>query len=203
MAKRIKYTADIFDDLFIDAMGGDSVALDQYRDYARKLAKQVNQQLLETERRGLETEASRLASDFLGNKKRFKENVNNMGLDDLQKEVDALLSVRSTSDYSIPYAVETRGEIERLKSAMLKASFTANDKSAEYHLNEILKTNAWEEFKKSYNGTNLIFSSLVDAVNRGSTIDDFMRAYGQYADKDNKKDRIDLAQAWRKFGGRW
>lgn len=203
MAKRVKYSAELFDDLFIDAMGGDSVAIDQYKDYARKLAKQVNQQLLETERKGIESESYRLASVFLGDKKRFKENVSNLSIDELRSEVDALLSVRNTKDYSIPYAVKANAEIRSLKSAITKGGFVVNDATAQYHLNEILKSGAWEEYKKSYNGTGPLFSSLVDAVNKGQTINDFMAAYNQYADKDNKTDRLDLAQSWTVFAGRW
>ena len=86
MARKQRITSQMMDDLFIDLMGGDSSALDQYRDYARKLAKQINQQLLETERKGIETEAQRLAQDYLGeDRTRFKENVSKMSIDDVPR----------------------------------------------------------------------------------------------------------------------
>ena len=127
MARKQQITSQLMDDLFIDLMGGDSDALDQYRDYARKLAKQINQQLLETERKGIETEAQRLAQDYLGEDRvRFKENVSKMSIDELQDQVDAMLSVRNTKDYSIPYAIESQAQIDKISDAMVDAGPTSH-----------------------------------------------------------------------------
>lgn len=202
MGKRQKYTAQLFDDLFIDAMGGDSAALDQYKDYARKLAKQVNQQLLEIERGELETESYRVARGFLGEKKRFKESILNMDIEDIQKEVDALLSVRATRDYSIPYAKQVEQEIESISDAMARAGVDMSDAHVAYQINEMFKTGAWKEYRKAHGRSTDLIQAAQDEFKRGKTINDLMDAYKQYADRDGI-DRIDLAQSWSLFAGKW
>lgn len=203
MSKRVKYTAQLFDDLFIDAMGGDSVALDEYRDYARKLAKQVNQQLLETERRGIDSEAARVARGFLGDdRKRFKENVSNMDIDELQDQVDALLSVRNTRDYSIPYAIESQEQIDKLSEAMARAGIDIEDAHVAYQINEMFKTGAWKEYRKAHGRSTNLIQAAQEEFKKGKTVDDLMDAYRQYADRDGT-DRIDLVQSWELFAGTW
>ena len=203
MSKRVKYTAQLFDDLFIDAMGGDSVALDQYRDCARRLAKQVNQQLLETERRDIDSEAARVARGFLGeDRRRFRENVSGMDIEDLQNQVDALLAVRNTRDYSIPYAVQSQEQIEKLSEAMERAGVDISDAHVAYQINEMFKTGAWKEYRKAHGRSTNLIQAAQEEFKKGKTVDDLMDAYRQYVDRD-ETDRIDLVQSWELFAGTW
>ena len=196
MAKQ-KITSQLMDDLFVDAMGGDSVALDAYRDYARKLAKQVNQQLLQMERRDLETEAGRLASEFLGDKKRFKENINRMSIDDLQDQVDKMLEVRNTKDYSLPYAIKSAEEIDAISEAMQSAGADMKDAHAAYQLNELLKTGAWQEYKKAHGKSTNLIQAAYDEFRKGKTVDDLLSAYDDY--KQGGDDAPDLVESWESF----
>ena len=92
MARRKIVTAQEMNDLFVDAMGGDWQAESEYREAARLLAKRSNQQLLEQERRGIEGEAYRRAQYALGDeRKRFKENVKNLGKLDTSEKIGNVL----------------------------------------------------------------------------------------------------------------
>ena len=198
MARKQQITSQMMDDLFIDLMGGDSAALDQYRDYARKLAKQINQQLLETERKGLETEAQRLAQDYLGeDRTRFKENVSKMSIDELQDQVDAMLSVRSTKDYSIPYAIESQEQIEKISSAMSDAGVDMDDPHVAYQMNELLKTEAWKEYKKAHGKSTNLIQAAQNEFQKGKTVDDLLSAYEDY--KSGADDAPDLVESWEIF----
>ena len=198
MARKQQITSQMMDDLFIDLMGGDSAALDQYRDYARKLAKQINQQLLETERKGLETEAQRLAQDYLGeDRTRFKENVSKMSIDELQDQVDAMLSVRSTKDYSILYAIESQEQIEKISEAMTNAGVDMNDPHVAYQMNELLKTEAWKEYKKAHGKSTNLIQAAQNEFQKGKTVDDLLSAYEDY--KSGADDAPDLVESWEIF----
>ena len=185
------------DDLFVDAMGGDSVALDAYRDYARKLAKRINQQLLQMERRDLDTEAGRLASDFLGDRSRFKENVQNMSIDDLQNQVDAMLEVRNTRDYSLPYAEKSAEQIETITESLQAAGVDMADKHAAYQMNEMLKTGAWQEYKKAHGKSTNLIQAAYDEFKKGKTVDDLLSAYNDY--KAGGDDAPDLVESFERF----
>ena len=198
MAKKQRITSQLMDDLFVDLMGGDSAALDQYRDYARKLAKQINQQLLETERKGIETEAQRLAQDYLGeDRTRFKENVSKMSIDELQDQVDAMLSVRSTKDYSIPYAIESQEQIEKISSAMSDAGVDMDDPHVAYQMNELLKSEAWKEYKKAHGKSTNLIQAAQNEFEKGKTVDDLLSAYEDY--KSGRDDAPDLVESWEIF----
>lgn len=198
MAKRNIYTAQLFEDLYVDLQGGDSVALDNYRNSARKLAKQINQQLLEMERKGIETEAGRLASDFLGKKKRFRENVSNMNVDELQDQIDAMLRVRSTGDYSIPYAIRSQEQIDKMSEAMVEAGVDIHDKHVAYQMNEMFKTGAWKEYKKAHGRSTDLIQAAQDQFKKGKTVDDLIAAFTDY-----QEGRDDLVESAFKFYGRW
>lgn len=200
MAKRVKITAQSFDDLFVDAMGGDSVAMDEYRDMARKLAKQVNQQLLEMERKGVDSEARRLASAFLGDKKRFRENISNMSFDDVQKQVDQLLTVKGQGDYSIPYALKTQGQIAKIVNSNLftMAGIDVMDAHITYQANEFLKTDAFKEYAKVYDGTTIIRAAQ-DHFKRGGFASDLVQAFNRYSEAQDKS--TDMAKTWKEATG--
>ena len=198
MAKKNKYTAQLFEDLYVDLRGGDSVALDNYRDSARKLAKQINQQLLEMERKGVETEAGRLASNFLGKKKRFRENVSKMDIDELQDQIDAMLRVRSTRDYSIPYAIRSQEQIDKMSEAMAEAGVDIRDKHVAYQMNEMFKTGAWKEYKKAHGRSTDLIQAAQDQFKKGKTVDDLIAAFTDY-----QEGRDDLVESAFKFYGRW
>ena len=198
MARKQQITSQLMDDLFIDLMGGDSDALDQYRDYARKLAKQINQQLLETERKGIETEAQRLAQDYLGEDRvRFKENVSKMSIDELQDQVDAMLSVRNTKDYSIPYAIESQAQIDKISDAMVDAGVDMDDPHVAYQMNEMLKTEAWKEYKKAHGKSTNLIQAAQNEFQKGKTVDDLLSAYEDY--KSGRDDAPDLVESFEIF----
>lgn len=198
MAKRQQITSQLMDDLFVDLMGGDSYALDQYRDYARKLAKQINQQMLETERKGIETEAQRLAQDYLGeDRTRFKENVSKMSIDELQDQVDAMLSVRSTKDYSIPYAIESQEQIKKISKSLTAAGVDMEDAHVAYQMNELLKTEAWKEYKKAHGKSTNLLQAAQNEFKKGKTVDDLLSAYEDY--KSGRDDAPDLVESWEIF----
>ena len=198
MARKQQITSQLMDDLFVDLMGGDSDALDQYRDYARKLAKQINQQMLETERKGIETEAQRLAQDYLGeNRTRFKENVSKLSIDELQEQVDAMLSVRNTKDYSIPYAIESQQQIEKISEAMVDAGVDMDDAHVAYQMNELLKTDAWKEYKKAHGKSTNLIQAAQNEFQKGKTVDDLLSAYEDY--KSGADDAPDLVESWEIF----
>lgn len=198
MARKQQITSQLMDDLYVDLMGGDSAALDQYRDYARKLAKQINQQLLETERKGIETEAQRLAQDYLGeDRTRFKENVSKMSIDELQDQVDAMLSVRNTKDYSIPYAIESQKQIEKISDALASAGIDMEDAHVAYQMNELLKTEAWKEYKKAHGKSTNLIQAAQNEFQKGKTVDDLLSAYEDY--KSGADDAPDLVESWEIF----
>ena len=198
MARKQQITSQLMDDLFIDLMGGDSDALDQYRDYARKLAKQINQQLLETERKGIETEAQRLAQDYLGEDRvRFKENVSKMSIDELQDQVDAMLSVRNTKDYSIPYAIESQAQIDKISDALVDAGVDMDDPHVAYQMNEMLKTEAWKEYKKAHGKSTNLIQAAQNEFQKGKTVDDLLSAYEDY--KSGRDDAPDLVESFEIF----
>lgn len=197
MAKQ-DITAQLMEDLFIDAMGGDSYAYDQYFEYARKLAKQVNQQMLQQERRGVTAEAYRRAQSFLGDRQRFKENVKSYStIEDLQTQVDEMLSFRSARDYSVPYATKAKAQIEKITEALKAAGVDTEDERVTFWMNELFKTDAWKEYKKAHgSGTNLI-QAAQDEFKKGKTVDDLLTAYEAY--KEGKSDSPDLIESWERF----
>ena len=198
MARKQQITSQLMDDLFVDLMGGDSDALNQYRDYARKLAKQINQQMLETERKGIETEAQRLAQDYLGeDRTRFKENVSKLSIDELQEQVDAMLSVRNTKDYSIPYAIESQQQIAKISEAMTDAGVDMEDAHVAYQMNELLKTEAWKEYKKAHGKSTNLIQAAQNEFQKGKTVDDLLSAYEDY--KSGADDAPDLVESWEIF----
>ena len=207
MAKRVKITAQMLDDLFVDAMGGDWQAEQEYRDLARKLAKRSNQQMLEQERRDVTGEAWRMAQDFLGSDPeadrgaRFRENNKNMDLESLRDMVDAMEEFTNARDYSIPYATKSRDQIDDLMPALADAGLDVSDDRTMFWMNELFKTKAWQEVKKanSREGTGLI-QLAADAFRMGKTVDDLLTAYDQYTET---KDGPDLVQVWSSFVGTW
>lgn len=194
MARKQKITAQMMDDLFIDAMGGDSVALDQYKEYARKLAKQVNQQMLEAERKGATEEAYKRAQASLGNKTRFKENVKNVDIDDLQAQVDEMLAYRSSKEYSIPYVLKAQQQFQDNISAMQAAGVDVDDHETAWKINELFKTDAWKEYKKAHGKSTNLIDAAQEAFKQGADVEDFVAAYNDYA--EGRDDSPDLVGSW-------
>ena len=125
-----------------------------------------------------------------------------MDVEDLQKEVDALLSVRATRDYSIPYAHKVEQEIENISEAMARAGVDMSDAHVAYQINEMFKTGAWKEYRKAHGRSTNLIQAAPEEFKKGKTVDDLMDAYRQYADRDGA-DRIDLVQSWELFAGTW
>lgn len=196
MARKQKITAQMMDDLFVDAMGGDSVAYDQYREYARKLAKQVNQQMLEAERAGATEEAYKRAQSFLGSKKRFKENVQKVDIETLQSQVDEMLAYRSSKEYSIPYTLQAQEQLQENLSALQAAGIDISDHAVAWNVNELFKTGAWKEYKKAHGKSTNLIQAAAEAFKKGATVDDFVAAYNDYA--EGREDSPDLVQSFER-----
>ena len=206
MAKQ-KITAQMLDDLFVDAMSGDWEAEREYREAVRKLAKASNQQMLEQERLDVTGEAYRRAQEFLGGDpedekgKRFKENNAKMDINEVRAMADEILSFRSAKDYSVPYAIKSKEEIEKNAKALEAAGIDISDARVTFHMNELFKTAAWKEFRRMpYKSTDLIRAAQ-DAFKADKTYKDFVNAYNDYASSRDTENRIDLLQAWTKVTG--
>lgn len=207
MAAKKIITAQLMEDLFIDAMGGDSVALNEYRSNARLLAKRSNQQMLEQERRDITGEAYRRAQFFLGGDMddergaRFRENVARSDIMELRAQVDEMLSFTSARDYNIKYAAESREQIDRLLEPLAAAGIDVEDARVTFWMNELFKTGAWKEYKKAHgNSTNLI-QAAQEQFAQGKTVDDLLDAYNAYT---SDQDDMDLVQSWESFApGSW
>lgn len=196
MARRQKITAQIMDDLFIDAMGGDYVALNEYKEYARKLAKQVNQQMLEAERAGATEEAYNRAQSFLGERRRFRESVQNQTIGDLQRQVDEMLAYRSSKEYSIPYTIKAQEQFEENLNALQAAGIDVTDRSVAWNVNELFKTDAWKEYKKAHGKSTNLIQAAADAFENGATVDDFVAAYNDYS--AGREDSPDLISSFER-----
>lgn len=207
MAKQ-QITAQMIDDLFVDAMGGDSDAESELRDLVRKLAKRSNQQMLEQERRDVRGEAYRRAQEFLGGDlddergARFKENVKNMDLKSLMEEADELLSFSSAKDYSIPYATQSKEQIENIRESLAAAGVDIEDARVTFWMNELLKTGAWKEYKKAHGRSTNLIQAAQEAFKAGKTVDDLLAAYDDY--KEGRDDSPDLVESFEIFApGGW
>ena len=208
MAKK-NITAQIMEDLFVDAMGGDYESENDYRDFARTLAKRVNQQMLTQERKEIQGEAYRRAQDYLGGDpegdergKRFRENVKNIDISDLQAQVDEMLAFYSARDYSVPYATKSKEEIENLYEPLAAAGIDIEDSRVTFWMNELFKTSAWQEYKKAHGRSTDLIRSAQDAFAAGKTVDDLLAAYNDY--QRGREDDPDLIESWEIFApGGW
>ena len=195
------------EDLFIDAMGGDSVAEDEYRRLSRLLAKRSNQQMLEQERADVAGEAWRRAQDFLGGDPddergaRFKESVNKIDILSLRSQVDEMLSFTSARDYSIRYAAESKDQIENLLEPLAAAGIDVEDARVTFWMNELFKTGAWKELKKAHGKSTNLINAFADQFAAGKTVDDLLDAYNAYV---SDRDGPDLIQVVEMFApGAW
>lgn len=195
------------EDLFIDAMGGDSVAEDEYRRLSRLLAKRSNQQMLEQERADVTGEAWRRAQDFLGGDPdaergaRFRESVNKTDILSLRSQVDEMLSFTSARDYSIRYAAESKDQIENLLEPLAAAGIDIEDNRVTFWMNELFKTGAWKEYKKAHGKSTNLIQAAQEAFASGKTVDDLLDAYNAYI---SGQDDVDLVQSWEIFWpGSW
>lgn len=206
MAKRKIITSQMMDDLFIDAMGGDSVAESEFRELARLLAKRSNQQMLEQERRAVKGEAYRRAQEFLGGDEdhgaRFRENNTKIEITDLRKQVDEMMSFQSARDYSIPYATKSREQIEKLEESLAAAGVDIEDARVTFWMNELFKTGAWKEYKKAHGKSTNLIQAAQEQFAAGKTVDDLLAAYNDYS--SGRDDAPDLVESWETFApGSW
>ena len=204
MAKRTEITAQMLDDLFVDAMGGDSYAESEFRRLARLLAKRSNQQMLEQERRDVTGEAYRRAQEFLGAEEgaRFKENNARMDISDLRDQVDEILSFQNARDYAIPYATQSRQQIDKISDSLAAAGVNIEDARVIFWMNELFKTGAWKEYKKAHGRSTNLIQAAQDQFANGKTVDDLLTAYNDYA--SGRDDAPDLIESWEIFApGSW
>lgn len=207
MAKRI-ITGQMLDDLFVDAMGGDTEAEAEFRDLARLLAKRSNQQMLEQERAGVTGEGYRRAEAFLGHNEkrnrsnRFLENNEKIDLGALKKQADEMLAFQSARDYSIPYAKQSREQIGKIKEALAAAGVDIEDARVTFWMNELFKTGAWKEYKKAHGRSTNLITAAQEQFQAGKTVDDLLAAYNDYA--SGRDDAPDLVESWEQFApGSW
>lgn len=206
MAKRKIITSQMLDDLFIDAMGGDSVAESEFRELARLLAKRSNQQMLEQERRDITGEAYRRAQGFLGGDEdhgaRFRENNTKVEITDLRKQVDEMMAFQSARDYAIPYATKSREQIEKLEESLAAAGVDIENARVTFWMNELFKTGAWKEYKKAHGKSTNLIQSAQEQFAAGKTVDDLLAAYNDYS--SGRDDAPDLVESWETFApGSW
>lgn len=206
MAKRKIITSQMMDDLFIDAMGGDSVAESEFRELARLLAKRSNQQMLEQERRDVKGEAYRRAQEFLGGDEdhgaRFRENNTKIEITDLRTQVDEMMAFQSARDYSIPYATKSREQIEKLKESLAAAGVDIENARVTFWMNELFKTGAWKEYKKAHGKSTNLIQAVQEQFATGKTVDDLLAAYNDYS--SGRDDAPDLVESWEMFApGSW
>lgn len=199
MAKRSKITAQDMNDLFIDALSGDSDAETEYRRLARLQAKSANQQMLTQERKDVTGEAYRRTQEFLGSEEgaRFKENNRNIALEDLQEQVKEIFAFKNARDYSVPYATKSRAEIDALESTLSAAGIDIEDARVTFWMNELFKTGAWKEYKKAHGRSTDLIRSAQDAFQQGKTVDDLLAAYEDYT--SGRDGAPDLIEAWEEF----
>lgn len=204
MARKTEITAQMLDDLFIDAMGGNWQAENEYRNLARLLAKRSNQQMLEQERKDVTGEAYRRAQEFLDAEEgaRFKENNARIDITDLREQVDEMLAFQNARDYSIPYARQAKEEIDNISESLAAAGVDIEDERVTFWMNELFKTGAWKEYKKAHGkSTNLILAAQEQFAN-GKTVDDLLAAYNDYM--SGRDDAPDLIESWETFApGSW
>lgn len=208
MAKRRIITSQMLDDLFIDAMGGDSEAETEFREIARLLAKRSNQQMLEQERRDVTGEAYRRAQKFLGGTEdeergaRFRENNKKIEITQLRDQVDEMMAFQSARDYSIPYATKSREEIDALSETLAAAGVDIEDERVTFWMNELFKTGAWKEYKKAHGKSTDLIKAAQEAFKAGKTVDDLIAAYDDYS--SGRDDAPDLVESWEIFWpGSW
>lgn len=206
MAKRKIITSQMMDDLYIDAMGGDSVAESEFRELARLLAKRSNQQMLEQERRDVTGEAYRRAQEFLGGDEdhgaRFRENNKKIEITDLRAQVDEMMAFRSARDYSIPYATKSREQVEKLEESLAAAGVDIENARVTFWMNELFKTGAWKEYKKAHGKSTNLIQAAQEQFAAGKTVDDLLAAYNDYS--SGRDDAPDLVESWETFApGSW
>lgn len=204
MARKTEITAQMLDDLFIDAMGGDWQAESEYRRLARLLAKRSNQQMLEQERRDVTGEAYRRAQEALGSDEgaRFKENNARLDITDLRDQVDEMLAFQNARDYSIPYATQSREQIDKIADSLAAAGIDIEDARVTFWMNELFKTGAWKEYKKAHGKSTNLIQAAQDQFANGKTVDDLLAAYNDYA--SGRDDAPDLIESWETFApGSW
>lgn len=200
-AQRSKTIQD-FDALLERARAGDESAEDEYRKEAAKLAKKVNRQI---DRFGDLTRTSAafqrveyFLSDERGREK-FSEGVKDRSLSDLAEDVEQMIIFSTSTGYSTKAALEEEEQVERNESAIRAALGELPDEEIQYLMNEMFKSAAWEEFRKSHGrGTGLI-EQAQEAFKRGRTIDDLNAAYEEF--KTTKDRNFDITKAWYKFTG--
>lgn len=204
MARKTEITAQMLDDLFIDAMGGDWQAESEYRRLARLLAKRSNQQMLVQERGDVTGEAYRRAQEALGAEKgaRFKENNARLDINDLRGQVDEMLAFQNARDYSIPYAKQSREQIDKISDSLAAAGIDIEDARVTFWMNELFKTGAWKEYKKAHGKSTDLIQAAQDQFANGKTVDDLLAAYNDYL--SGRDDAPDLIESWETFApGSW
>lgn len=200
-----KVTMQFFDQMEERAKAGDERAEEVLRQEAAKLAKKINRQLREFENLGRASAARERVEYYLQEERgaaRFSERTKTKNLDALLEDVEQMMIFQSAEGYSLKIAKKEMEQIDKLSKTFQTALGT--DKIDDYvalQMNEMFKTEAWAEFRKSPEGGTNLIRSAQEAFKRGRTVDDLIRAYESFKERDS---RLDLHTAWKKFtGGRW
>lgn len=202
MGKRSGVTAQMMDDLLEMALHGNEGAENEYRALASKMAHRVNQQIRTAEKEDLKGNAYRRVERFLsqydGEKVRFAEGNKRFDLLELSDQVDQMMMFQNAKDYSISYLREAVEQIEDVSSAMSAAGVDITDDEIMFEINEMFKTDAWKEYKKSHGRSTDLIQAAEDAFKQGKTVQDLIDAYNDY--KITRK--TDLASSWTQFSGK-
>lgn len=202
MSKRSGVTAQMMDDLLELALHGNEGAENEYRALASKMAHRVNQQIRTAEKEDLKGNAYRRVERFLsqydGDKVRFAEGNKRFDLLELSDQVDQMMMFQNVKDYSISYLREATEQIEDVSSAMSAAGVDITDDEIVFEINEMFKTDAWKEYKKSHGRSTDLIQAAEDAFKQGKTVQDLIDAYNDF--KITRK--TDLASSWTQFSGK-
>lgn len=200
-----RFTMQSVDELFERAQGGDERAEEQLRSEAARLAKKVNRQIREFENLGRTSAAYQRAEYYLSQEKgaeRFREKNKTQDLQELVEDVEQMIRFTSSEGYSLKKALEEEEQVEKNRGAIRAALGEIPDDEINFILNDMFKTEAWKEMRKSFGaGTDLI-QMATDAFKRGRTVDDLIAAYDEY--KSGEDENFDITKAWTRFTGeRW
>lgn len=203
--KSRELTIQDLDALFERAEGGDVRAEAQVRKEVAKLAKRANRQFRTLEVAGVSSASFERAQYYLSEEKgttRFRERTKTQNLTELQEDAAQIMAFIRSGGYTKKAAQLESDQIENISSALTAALGEMPDEYIIYQINEMFRTDAWKEFKKSHGRSTDLIQTAQDAFTRGRSVDDMIAAYDEYT--QSRDESFDIVQAWTKWtGGDW
>lgn len=198
-------TIQFFDALMERAKSGDKEAESEYRSEAAKLAKKVNRQMREFENLTRTSAAYQRVEYYLSNERgqeKFSEGTKTKNLSALEEDVEQMIIFSTNEGYSVKKALEEEQQVQKNESALREALGEIPDEQISFMMNEMFKTDAWQEFKKAHGRSTHLIDQAQDAFKRGRTVDDLKAAYEEF--ETSQDTEFDLTKAWYKFtGSKW